>query len=84
MTQAGRSSGLTLDWGHGFALYDTETREYHWRYKFSQLKGSSDDSKTKLKLHFQNEDKHIETKVKDARQIKLLFCLYITIFSYSI
>ncbi|XP_069193035.1 gamma-1-syntrophin-like [Procambarus clarkii] len=63
VTQAGRSSGLTLDWSGGFALYDTETREYHWRYKFSQLKGSSDDSKTKLKLHFQNENKEIETKV---------------------
>ncbi|KAK7066399.1 Gamma-1-syntrophin [Halocaridina rubra] len=62
VTQAGRSSGLTLDWTGGFALYDTETREYHWRYKFSQLKGSSDDSKTKLKLHFQNETKEIETK----------------------
>lgn len=66
VTQKGRSSGLTLDWGHGFALYDTETRDYHWRYKFSQLKGSSDDSKTKLKLHFQNEDKQIETKVKSS------------------
>uniref|UniRef100_A0A8C2T749 Syntrophin gamma 2 n=1 Tax=Coturnix japonica TaxID=93934 RepID=A0A8C2T749_COTJA len=36
-----------------------------WRYKFSQLKGSSDDGKTKVKLLFQNPDtKQIETKMK--------------------
>lgn len=76
MTQGGRSSGLTLDWSGGFALYDTETRDYQWRYKFSQLKGSSDDSKTKLKLHFQNENKEIETKV--GRGFSILFvCLFL-------
>jgi len=48
----------------GFALYDTESKTYSWKYKFSQLKGSSDDGKCKLKLHFQNaETKIIETKV---------------------
>ncbi|KAF2363128.1 PH domain-like [Trinorchestia longiramus] len=78
VTQHGRSSGLTLDWAHGFALYDTESRDYHWRYKFSQLKGSSDDSKTKLKLHFQNEDKQIETKeLECATNLQnLLFCMH--------
>ena len=35
-----------------------------WRLKFSQLKGSSDDGKTRVKLLFQNLDtKQIETKV---------------------
>lgn len=78
VTQAGRSSGLTLDWSGGFSLYDTETREYHWRYKFSQLKGSSDDSKTKLKLHFQNDTKEIETKeLECATNLQnLLFCMH--------
>jgi hypothetical protein len=57
-------AGLTLDWHMGFALYDTESKAYSWKYKFSQLKGSSDDGKCKLKLHFQNaETKIIETKV---------------------
>lgn len=57
-------AGLTLDWHMGFALYDTESKTYSWKYKFSQLKGSSDDGKCKLKLHFQNaETKIIETKV---------------------
>ncbi|XP_037783558.1 gamma-1-syntrophin-like [Penaeus monodon] len=78
VTQGGRSSGLTLDWSGGFALYDTETRDYQWRYKFSQLKGSSDDSKTKLKLHFQNENKEIETKeLECATNLQnLLFCMH--------
>ena len=35
-----------------------------WRYKFSQLKGSSDDGKSKIKFLFQNQDtKLIEAKV---------------------
>lgn len=42
-----------------------------WRYKFSQLKGSSDDGKSKIKFLFQNQDsKSIEAKVANsARQI---------------
>lgn len=37
-----------------------------WRFKFSQLKGSSDDGKTRVKLLFQNIDtKQIETKVSN-------------------
>lgn len=36
-----------------------------WRYKFSQLKGSSDDGKTRVKLLFKNaESNQIEMKVK--------------------
>lgn len=37
---------------------------YVWSYKFSRLKGSSDDGKQKLKLHFStdNPDKQ-ETRV---------------------
>lgn len=35
-----------------------------WRFKFSQLKGSSDDGKARVKLLFQNLDtKQIEMKV---------------------
>lgn len=38
-----------------------------WRYKFSQLKGSSDDGKSKIKFLFQNpESKSIEAKVSLA------------------
>lgn len=60
----GTTAGLTLDWNLGFALYDTQARTYSWQYKFSQLRGSSDDGKSRLKLHFQDaETKAIETKV---------------------
>lgn len=59
-----KTAGLTLDWNMGFALYDTQARTYSWQYKFSQLRGSSDDGKSRLKLHFQDsETKAIETKV---------------------
>lgn len=60
----GPGAGLTLDWDLGFALYDPQTRSYQWQYKFSQLRGSSDDGKSRLKLHFHDtETKCIETKV---------------------
>lgn len=39
-----------------------------WRYKFSQLKGSSDDGKTRVKLLFKNaESQQIEMKVSALR-----------------
>lgn len=42
-----------------------------WRYKFSQLKGSSDDGKTRVKLLFKNaESQQIEMKVKALRHCK--------------
>lgn len=64
VTSNGRLAGLTLDWNMGFALYDNASRQFAWQYKFSQLRGSSDDGKSKLKLHFQDvETKGIETKV---------------------
>lgn len=40
-----------------------------WRYKFSQLKGSSDDGKTRVKLLFKNaESQQIEMKVQSSRR----------------
>lgn len=74
----GKTGGLTLDWNMGFALYDTEAKCYAWSYRFSQLKGSSDDGKTKLNLHFQN----LETKVIESKELEcpalqsLLYCMH--------
>ncbi|KAL1115654.1 hypothetical protein AAG570_005944 [Ranatra chinensis] len=79
VTQSGgKAAGLTLDWNMGFALYDTSTRSYTWQYKFSQLRGSSDDGKSKLKLHFQDSDtKAIETKELECSSLQaLLFCMH--------
>ncbi|XP_053608940.1 gamma-1-syntrophin isoform X2 [Plodia interpunctella] len=60
----GRAAGLTLDWTAGFSLSEgTPAQPPVWSYRFSQLRGSSDDGKSKLKLHFQDaETKVIETK----------------------
>lgn len=59
----GKSGGLTLDWQAGFSLTEGADSTVVWQYKFSQLRGSSDDGKSKLKLHFQdNETRAIETK----------------------
>lgn len=64
VTFNGRSAGLTLEWTQGFTLSYEDIGETVWRYKFSQLRGSSDDGKSRLKLHFQESDSiAIETKV---------------------
>lgn len=61
----GRSGGLTLDWQSGFTLTEGADANVVWQYKFSQLRGSSDDGKSKLKLHFHvTETRSIDTKVR--------------------
>ncbi|XP_019393694.1 PREDICTED: gamma-2-syntrophin [Crocodylus porosus] len=60
----GDSLCFTVDFALGFTCFDSKTKNVLWRFKFSQLKGSSDDGKTRVKLLFQNLDtKQIETKV---------------------
>ncbi|XP_053738766.1 gamma-1-syntrophin isoform X2 [Synchiropus splendidus] len=59
--------GLTVDFSMGFVCFDAASKAVLWRYKFSQLKGSSDDGKSKIKFLFQNPDsKSIEAKVRGA------------------
>ncbi|XP_076339268.1 gamma-2-syntrophin-like isoform X3 [Tachypleus tridentatus] len=74
----GRTGGLTLDWTMGFALYDTEAKWYVWKYRFSQLKSSSDDGLNKLKLHFQDpETRKVEVQELQSSSLhSLLFCLH--------
>lgn len=53
-----------MDWQSGFSLTEGADPTVIWHYKFSQLRGSSDDGKSKLKLHFQDQEtRSIETKV---------------------
>ncbi|XP_011242175.1 gamma-2-syntrophin isoform X3 [Mus musculus] len=60
----GETLCFTVDFALGFTCFDGKTKNVLWRFKFSQLKGSSDDGKTRVKLLFQNLDtKQIETKV---------------------
>nr|XP_023027045.1 gamma-1-syntrophin [Leptinotarsa decemlineata]XP_023027046.1 gamma-1-syntrophin [Leptinotarsa decemlineata] len=74
----GKTAGLTLDWNLGFSLHEGDSKTPLWQYKFSQLRGSSDDGKSKLKLHFQDIDsKAIETKELECSILQsLLFCMH--------
>ncbi|CAG9136279.1 unnamed protein product [Plutella xylostella] len=64
VVHGGRAAGLTLDWSAGFSLTEGGSTTPVWAFRFSQLRGSSDDGKSKLKLHFQDpETRVIETKV---------------------
>lgn len=77
-TYRGRLSGLTLDIDVGFSLYDSETKSYQWCYKFSRLKGSSDDGKMKLKLHFHSDKPgQVETREVECSSLQtLLYCIH--------
>nr|XP_058934827.1 gamma-2-syntrophin isoform X2 [Kogia breviceps]XP_058934828.1 gamma-2-syntrophin isoform X2 [Kogia breviceps] len=59
---------FTVDFALGFTCFDSKTKNVLWRFKFSQLKGSSDDGKARVKLLFQNlETKQIEKKEEQRR-----------------
>ncbi|MBN3304760.1 SNTG1 protein, partial [Amia calva] len=70
--------GLTIDFSMGFVCFDAASKAVLWRYKFSQLKGSSDDGKSKIKFLFQNQDtKHIEAKVtRFSNLFAVLHCIH--------
>lgn len=78
-TWRGVLSGLTLDLESGFSLYDNTTKSYMWTYKFSQLKGSSDDNRSKLRLHFHSAENpnNVETReIQCSGLHTLLFCIH--------
>ncbi|XP_043921428.1 gamma-1-syntrophin [Protopterus annectens] len=70
--------GLTIDFSMGFVCFDAATKAVLWRYKFSQLKGSSDDGKSKIKFLFQNLDnKQIEAKeLEFSNLFAVLHCIH--------
>ncbi|XP_025070571.1 gamma-1-syntrophin, partial [Alligator sinensis] len=70
--------GLTIDFSMGFVCFDAATKAVLWRYKFSQLKGSSDDGKSKIKFLFQNPDtKQIEAKeLEFSNLFAVLHCIH--------
>ncbi|XP_060090575.1 gamma-2-syntrophin isoform X1 [Heteronotia binoei] len=74
----GESLCFTVDFALGFTCFDNKTKNVLWRYKFSQLKGSSDDGKTRVKLLFQNiETKQIETKELEFQDLTaVLNCIH--------
>ncbi|XP_046883580.1 gamma-1-syntrophin [Hypomesus transpacificus] len=70
--------GLTIDFSMGFVCFDAASKAVLWRYKFSQLKGSSDDGKSKIKFLFQNPDsKAIEAKELEFPNLfAVLHCIH--------
>uniref|UniRef100_A0A8C5EVT3 PH domain-containing protein n=1 Tax=Gouania willdenowi TaxID=441366 RepID=A0A8C5EVT3_GOUWI len=70
--------GLTVDFTMGFVCFDAASKAVLWRYKFSQLKGSSDDGKSKIKFLFQNQDsKSIEAKeLEFSNLFAVLHCIH--------
>ncbi|XP_064809255.1 gamma-2-syntrophin-like [Oncorhynchus masou masou] len=69
---------LTIDFGSGFTCSESSSKKILWRYKFSQLKGSSDDGKTRVKLLFKNsENKQIEMKELEFGNLTaVLHCIH--------
>uniref|UniRef100_A0A7N8XRW3 Syntrophin, gamma 2 n=1 Tax=Mastacembelus armatus TaxID=205130 RepID=A0A7N8XRW3_9TELE len=69
---------FTIDFGLGFTCSEGTSKNILWRYKFSQLKGSSDDGKTRVKLLFKNaESKQIEMKeLEFANLTAVLHCIH--------
>ncbi|XP_036728246.1 gamma-2-syntrophin isoform X3 [Balaenoptera musculus] len=69
---------FTVDFALGFTCFDSKTKNVLWRFKFSQLKGSSDDGKARVKLLFQNLDtKQIEMKELEFQDLTaVLHCMH--------
>ncbi|XP_061178397.1 gamma-1-syntrophin-like [Saccostrea echinata] len=78
-TWRGQLSGLTLDLESAFSLYDNTLKSYMWTYKFSQLKGFSDDNRSKLRLHFHSAENsnNVETREIQCSSLHtLLYCIH--------
>ncbi|XP_012666041.1 gamma-2-syntrophin [Otolemur garnettii] len=74
----GEALCFTVDFTLGFTCFDSKTKNVLWRFKFSQLKGSSDDGKNRIKLLFQNLDsKQIEMKELEFQDLTaVLHCIH--------
>ncbi|XP_072356642.1 gamma-2-syntrophin [Scyliorhinus torazame] len=77
-TWQSQTLSFTIDFTAGFTCVDSNTKNVIWRFKFSQLKGSSDDGKTCVKLLFQNtETKQIEMKELEFPDLTaVLHCIH--------
>ncbi|KAM9746106.1 gamma-2-syntrophin isoform 2-T2 [Menidia menidia] len=66
---------FTLHFSSGFTCCHAATKAVLWRYKFSQLKGSSDDGKTRVKLLFKNADSN-QIEMKELEFVNLTAVLH--------
>ncbi|XP_034856146.1 gamma-2-syntrophin-like [Mirounga leonina] len=62
----GETLCFTVDFALGFTCFDSKTKNVLWRFKFSQLKGSSDDGNTRVKLLFQ----HLDTRQIEVKELE--------------
>lgn len=70
-----------IDWTYGYSLHDPQTNECLWRYRYSQLKGSSDDGISSLKLLFRDEKTGgIETRVPNKITIPHITLFFLNIY----
>ncbi|KAJ8290555.1 hypothetical protein GJAV_G00014430 [Gymnothorax javanicus] len=74
----GKVLRFIIEFESGFSCTECSSKEVIWRYRFSQLRGSSDDGKTRVKLLFQNPDsKQIEMKeLEFANLTAVLHCIH--------
>ncbi|XP_057716036.1 gamma-2-syntrophin isoform X1 [Corythoichthys intestinalis] len=74
----GNTLCFTIDFDSGLTCLDCSSNMILWRYKFSQLKGSSDDGKTRVKLLFKNaESKQIDMQeLEFANLTAVLHCIH--------
>nr|KAF6448910.1 syntrophin gamma 2 [Rousettus aegyptiacus] len=74
----GEALCFTVDFALGFSCVDSKTKNVLWRFKFSQLKGSSDDGRARVKLLFQDlETKQIEMKELEFEDVTaVLHCVH--------
>ncbi|XP_011380529.1 gamma-2-syntrophin [Pteropus vampyrus] len=74
----GETLCFIVDFALGFTCVDSKTKNVLWRFKFSQLKGSSDDGKARVKLLFQDlETKQIEMKELEFEDVTaVLHCVH--------
>ncbi|MBN3315507.1 SNTG2 protein, partial [Atractosteus spatula] len=74
----GKILRFTIDFETGFTCSDNISKNVLWKYKFSQLKGSSDDGKTRVKFLFQNSDtKQIEMEELEFSDLTaVLHCIH--------
>nr|KAF6308489.1 syntrophin gamma 2 [Myotis myotis] len=69
---------FTVDFASGFTCCDSRTQTILWSFRFSQLRGSSDDGKARLKLLFQHlHTRQVETKELEFQDLTaVLHCVH--------
>ncbi|CAF0768518.1 unnamed protein product [Didymodactylos carnosus] len=71
-TYMGKICRLIIDIHQGFSLINNETNLLLWNYKFSQLKSSTDNARTKLYFDFQSDNEKLIKIEIECQHLKTL------------